>query len=90
VSKRINEKVKKIKIPIPTSRLGQFTEDIAYIEIPGDIRSLKKVNLREANEWRKKTRNQFETAFSIGYVAEEIVFSEDEKRIFYRLIKRAT
>ncbi|MFX0207376.1 MAG: hypothetical protein ACFFDT_15415 [Candidatus Hodarchaeota archaeon] len=89
VSKRIEKKIKKIKIPVPTSRLGQFNEDIAYIEIPRDIRSLKKINLREANEWRKKTRNQFEAAFSVGYVAEEIVFSEDEKRIFYRLIKKA-
>ncbi|MFX1507746.1 MAG: hypothetical protein ACFFDC_16790 [Promethearchaeota archaeon] len=89
VSKRIEKKIKKIKIPVPMSRLGQFNEDIAYIEIPRDIRSLKKINLREAYEWRKKTRNQFEAAFSVGYVAEEIVFSEDEKRIFYRLIKKA-
>jgi predicted GNAT superfamily acetyltransferase len=89
VSKRIEEKIRKIKISIPTSNLGQFNENIAYIEIPRDIRLLKKINLREANKWRKKTRNQFETAFSAGYVAKEIIFSEDEQRIFYKLIKKA-
>ncbi|MFW9906873.1 MAG: hypothetical protein ACFFFH_21390 [Candidatus Thorarchaeota archaeon] len=89
VIKRIEKKTRKIKIPFNTSGLGQFNEDVAYIEIPRDIRSLKKVNLREANKWREKTRNQFEVAFSTGYVAEEIVFSEDEQRIFYKLIKKA-
>ena len=89
VRERIEEKIDKIKIPVPSSRLGQFNEDLAYIEIPRDIRSLKRVKLKEAVKWRKKTRNQFEAAFSLGYVTEEVVFSKDGRRIFYRLIKKA-
>jgi len=73
---------------IPAERLEKFTQETAYIEIPGDIRSLKETDLRRAVEWRKKTRCLFESAFQKGYVAEDIVFSEDKQRIFYKLYNR--
>lgn len=70
---------------IPEKDIENFTEETAYIEIPRNIRSLKETNLNEAIEWREKTRHHFETAFKNGYVARDIVFSKDKKRVFYKL-----
>lgn len=90
-SKRVVEKMKKKDAPIlediPQKSLENYTQDVAYIEIPKNIRSLKKSNLNEAIEWRTKTRGHFESAFQKGYVAEDIVFSMDKNRIFYKLRK---
>jgi predicted GNAT superfamily acetyltransferase len=73
---------------IPEKNLENFTQETAYIEIPRNIRSLKETNLNAAIEWRKKTRHHFETAFRSGYVARDIVFSKDKKRVFYKLYNR--
>ena len=64
-----------------------FTQKTAYIEIPRDIRSMKKTDIDKAVQWRMKTRRRFETAFQNGYIATDIVFSEDNKKIFYKLYK---
>ncbi|UCG01295.1 MAG: hypothetical protein JSW11_16965 [Candidatus Heimdallarchaeota archaeon] len=88
VIKKMERKEEKNLGVIPTSKLGEFNEEIAYIEIPRDFQSLKKENLNQAYNWRMKTRDQFEAAFRIGFVVEEIVFSEDQQKIFYKLIKR--
>jgi len=70
---------------VPSKRLENFTHETAYIEIPRDIRLLKETRQNDAIEWRAKTRNFFELAFEKGYVAEDIVFSKDKKRIFFKL-----
>jgi predicted GNAT superfamily acetyltransferase len=88
-SDRVVQKMKKKDDPIlediPSKRLENFTQTYSYIEMPKNIRSLKETNLNEAIEWRAKTRGLFESAFQEGYVAEEIVFSMDKNRIFYKL-----
>jgi len=88
VVKKMEEKEPKILESFHTSQIGKFDDTTAYIEIVRDIRSLKKKNLREAYDWRMKTRNQFEAAFNAGFVAEELVFSENQQRVFYKLIKK--
>ena len=90
VQNKIKSKEEKIIETIPGSKLGNFRGQIAYIEIPRDFRSLKKINQNQAYEWRMKTRNQFESAFKRGFITEEIVFSDDQQRIFYKLIKKDT
>ena len=88
-SDRVVEKMKgkgaSIIEEIPLEELENFSRDTTYIEIPKDIRSLKQRNMNEAIEWRAKTRNLFEKAFQKGYIAEDIVFSKDKKRIFFKL-----
>ncbi|MFC1488615.1 hypothetical protein ACFL6B_02080, partial [Thermodesulfobacteriota bacterium] len=85
VIKKIKGKDPSITEEIPQNRLNSLTEKTAYIEIPRDIRSLKESNMNEAIEWRAKTRALFELAFQKGYIAEDIVFSKDKKRIFFKL-----
>ena len=88
VIKKMEKKEPKNLESFPISLIGKFDDTTAYIEIPRDIRSLKKKNLREAYDWRMKTRNQFEAAFNVGFVAEKLVFSENQQRVFYKLIKK--
>ncbi|MFC1515807.1 GNAT family N-acetyltransferase [Thermodesulfobacteriota bacterium] len=85
VAEKMEGKGPSIMEEIPSERLNHITEAIAYIEIPRDVRSLKETDMEQAIEWRKKTRSLFESAFRKGYVAEEIVFSMDRQRIFYKL-----
>ena len=88
-SDRVIDKMNGKDLPIIEQVLENepedFTQKTAYIEIPRDIRSLKKTDIDKAIQWRKKTRRLFESAFQNGYVATEIVFSKDKKRIFYKL-----
>ena len=72
----------------PEKNLENFSHKTAYIEIPRNIRSLKETNMNEALQWRMKTRRLFESAFQKDYVVTDIVFSEDKKRIFYKLYHR--
>lgn len=85
VINKMREKDPPIIEDIPPKNAGSFTRKTAYIEIPKDIRSLKKHRLPKAVEWRTKTRHLFESAFQKGYVVRDIVFSMDKKRIFYKL-----
>ncbi|MCK5057229.1 MAG: GNAT family N-acetyltransferase [Candidatus Aminicenantes bacterium] len=87
VIKRLREKVPVHIKEIPTENIGRFDRDVAYIEFPRDIRSLKKKDLNKAGEWRKKTGEQFQIAFKKGFTAEEIIFSKDNKRNFYKLYR---
>ncbi len=93
-SDRVIDKMKRkdlaIKENVPEKNPVDFTQKTAHIEIPRDIRSLKKTNIDEAVQWRMKTRRLFESAFQNGYIATDIVFSEDNKRIFYKLYKSKT
>ena len=65
----------------------EFKEKISYIEIPRDIRKLKLKNMKKALEWRMRTRKLFEKSFNKGYILDDIVFSKNRERIFYRLVK---
>lgn len=85
VVNRMKQKEPPILENIPKEFLDNFTRKTAYIEIPRDIRSLKETDINEAVRWRLKTRRLFESAFQKDYVVRDIVFSEDKKRIFYKL-----
>ena len=88
VINKMKQKEPPIKENIPKENLENFTQETAYIEIPRDVRSLKETNINEAVQWRMKTRRLFESAFQKDYVVTDIVFSEDKKRIFYKLYNR--
>ena len=68
--------------------LGNFSGGAAYIEIPLNIREIKEKDKEIANQWRLKTRAQFNEAFERGYVVEQMVFTSDKKRVFYKLLKK--
>ncbi|MFX0053191.1 MAG: hypothetical protein ACFE8U_18095 [Candidatus Hermodarchaeota archaeon] len=91
-SKRVIEKIKKKEPPIieevPEKQIGNLNREITYIEIPRDIRLLKKENLNQAYQWRLKTREMFEIAFQNDFIVKNIVFSEDKQRTFYKLTKK--
>jgi predicted GNAT superfamily acetyltransferase len=85
VIKKMKGKNPSILEEIPQNRLSILAKKTAYIEIPKDIRSLKESNMDKAIEWRAQTRALFEQAFKKGYIAKDIVFSKDKKRIFFKL-----
>jgi predicted GNAT superfamily acetyltransferase len=85
VINKMKQKEPSIIENIIEDNLDDFTQETVYIEIPRNIRSLKKTNMNEAHHWRMKTRRHFESAFQKEYVVSDIVFSEDKKRIFYKL-----
>lgn len=85
VIKKMNSKDPSILEHIAPEQLENFTQETAYIEIPMDIRSMKASDPNTAMKWRMKTRGLFELAFQKGYVAEDLVFSMDKKRIFFKL-----
>ena len=68
--------------------LGDISGEKAYIEIPLNIREIKGKDKELAYQWRLKTRDQFNEAFQKGYVAEQIVFTSDKKRVFYKLVQK--
>lgn len=90
-SERVTERLKK-RIPefieeVPEKSIDKFDGNVAYVEIPRDVRQLKKENMEKAKEWRMKTRELFESAFREGFTAEEIYFSKDKERMFYKLYR---
>jgi len=88
VIKKMETKEPRIIETIPEDGIGNFRRDISYIEIPKDIRSLKKVNLNQAYQWCMRTRKLFEFAFNNDFIAVDLVFSENQERIFFKLIKK--
>ncbi len=88
VATRIDRKEPPLIEDIPSNIIGKFKQSRAYIEIPRNIRELRERDIKKAREWRTRTREQFEYAFEKGYVATDIVFSPDKKRIFYRLNRK--
>jgi predicted GNAT superfamily acetyltransferase len=88
-SDRVINKMNRKDLPIvenvPVKTPEDFTQKTVYIEIPRDIRSLKRTDISKALQWRMKTRRLFESAFQKGYAVTDIVFSKDKKRIFYKL-----
>jgi predicted GNAT superfamily acetyltransferase len=61
--------------------------DTLLVEIPSDINTLKDKNMNLAQEWREKTRSVFETYFSRGYTAHNVLSetTEGERRTYYLL-----
>ena len=57
------------------------------VEIPSSINRIKAKTLKEAKEWRDKTRQIFKTYFSQGYTACNVLseIDNDERRTFYLL-----
>ena len=64
-------------------------EKLVLVEIPQDIEKIKRENFQLAVDWRVKTRKIFESYFSRGYIAVDLLEfnTGDSKRVFYALIK---
>jgi predicted GNAT superfamily acetyltransferase len=88
-SDRVKHKMKnhdpRLIEDIPEGMIGQFSGETAFVEIPRDIRTIKRQDMRSAIEWRMNTRRQLEQALNSGYEVREVVFSPDQTRIFFRL-----
>ncbi|MBU7016372.1 MAG: hypothetical protein HXS44_02590 [Theionarchaea archaeon] len=57
------------------------------VEIPSDINAIKDTDIELAQQWREETRNIFETYFSRGYTACNVLseVAEGERRTYYLL-----
>jgi predicted GNAT superfamily acetyltransferase len=88
VSRRLEEHPPRLIETVDPGKAGEFDQACAYIEVPRDIRAVKMADMSAARAWRQRTREEFETAFSGGYQAEEIVFSENDDRAFIKLWRR--
>jgi predicted GNAT superfamily acetyltransferase len=86
VKQRVNHKF-PIKTIEPDKVDFDLKEKVSYIEIPKNIRDIKKKDIKEALFWRLKTRELFERSFEKMYIVDDIVLSTNNKRIFYRLVK---
>ena len=88
VKKKMETKEPRIVEDIPGEKINRFEDEMAYIEIPRDIRALKKKSKDRALEWRLKTRELFEEAFKTKWTARDIVFSKGGQRVFCRLYQQ--
>lgn len=84
---RMERKYPRILESVPEKLIGVFTGEIAYIEIPLDIREIKTQDRKQALRWRMLTREQFVEAFRQGYRVEHVVLSHDQNRVLYKLLK---
>jgi len=87
VGERLAKKPPALRIDEAVIQVADFSRSPAYIEIPRDIRTLKERDMDSARSWRDRTGRQFEEAFARGYVAREILFSDADDRLFYRMEK---
>ena len=57
------------------------------VEVPSDINAMKDTDIALAQQWREETRNIFETYFSRGYTACNVLseVAEGERRTYYLL-----
>ena len=88
VIKKMEQKQFPIKMEISERVLENFSGNMTYIEIPKDIRLLKRTDLNKATKWRTRTRELFEEAFQKHYEARDVVFSKDMERVFFRMEKK--
>lgn len=66
-------------------------KEIAYlIPVPANIALLKEQNIDLAIDWRFKTRKMFTALFQQGYVAIELVKSDNEPVHYYLVVKKNT
>jgi len=91
-SKRVKEKMDNRKPSkkesVDDNLITNFSDNPSYIEIPKNIRILKKKDIKKAFEWQKKIRTSFESAFKKGFIANDIVFSKNKERIFIKLQRK--
>ena len=86
VRDRIEKKPDRIFADPASLGLGSQDGPVIHIEIPADIRKIKSQHPREALRIQNELRRCIEGAFDSGYTARETVFSEDERRLFVRLL----
>ncbi|HWI49366.1 MAG TPA: GNAT family N-acetyltransferase, partial [Rummeliibacillus sp.] len=67
-----------------------FKETAYLVPVPADITSLKEQDLNLAIDWRMKTRKMFIALFHAGYVAIELVKSNDKPVHHYLVVKKNT
>jgi len=89
VVERVNRKLPPVIEDVPGKAVGDFSKDVAYVELPKDIRSIKESDMKEALKWRLAQREAFETAFRTGFTVEEVVFTPDRRRAYFRLSRRS-
>jgi predicted GNAT superfamily acetyltransferase len=65
-------------------------EEGLLVPVPKQFQQLKKDNFDLAYDWRLKTRQLFQTLFSNGYAAVNVVKSENEPVVYYVIQKRHT
>lgn len=68
----------------------ELAHDSHLMEIPADLQTLKTTSPALAVQWRQRTRDTFERAFAVGYVACEFLRNTDEMgraRVCYVLKK---
>lgn len=53
--------------PVPSKQLATMENDLAFVAIPKDFRSIREHNLQLAQEWRMITRSVFTKLFSNGW-----------------------
>ncbi|MBU7031298.1 MAG: hypothetical protein HXS53_02090 [Theionarchaea archaeon] len=72
-----------------TSIDGECKNKNILLEIPSSINVMKEKNMKLAQKWRKEMRLLFETYFSKGYTAYNVISDtiEGERRTFYLLRK---
>jgi chorismate synthase len=71
--------------PHPSENIAELSTDLALVEIPADLQSLKPTDRSLALAWRMQTRDIFERAFARGYMVTDFVFESDPRRGFYVL-----
>jgi len=61
------------------------SENMFFIEIPRDIQVVKRSSIETARAWRNRTREQIETAFPRGFMADGVAFSNERKQVYIRM-----
>ena len=88
VEERMRKKERACRLAAaPASHHGPFSIAPAYIEIPRDIRALKRRDPEAARRWRLKTRRLFCAAFQARFAASDVVLNPAGDRIFIELTR---
>ena len=76
-------------IPVIKDVNLELTDKLVIVEIPTNIEEVKKRDLSIAIDWRLKTREIFQNYFKKGYIAVDLLTSNENKikRTFYILLK---
>jgi predicted GNAT superfamily acetyltransferase len=67
--------------PIAANSMANLSNHIALaqllVQIPKDIAAIKRKNIDEAQMWRYRTRELFETAFACGYTVTDLLMDQE-------------
>lgn len=83
VIERLQIKKSRLSEPIDPRIVNRFEGPRALIEIPVDIRAVKKSDMKTAIDWRLRTRDLFLEAFEKGFTVVDMIFSDDGQRLFH-------